>query len=158
MLDHCAIRSFDNYCGVNGMRPALTRAEGNFSPIKCDATEKFRLKGSHDPHPPRIKRKNQNVPITNFSTGQPPALTAGLVPERGRQGAFLRASRARINEGNSADYKSACSQRSPAGQVQDGDSSASEFASEAWCLYPCLHTNTQETELGAAQSRACTPD
>ena len=75
---------------VGPVVPALTRAEGNFSPIKCDATEKFRLKGSHDPHPP-LKAKNQNVPITNFLTGQPPALTAGLVPERGRQGAFLRA-------------------------------------------------------------------
>jgi len=71
-----------------GRSSAYSRKET--SPIECDATEKFRLKGSHDPHPPLKQRKNQNVPITNFLTGQPPALTAGLVPERGRQGAFLR--------------------------------------------------------------------
>jgi len=36
--------------------PVLARVEGNFSP-NSDATEKFRLKGSHNPRPPRKKRK-----------------------------------------------------------------------------------------------------
>src|SRR6185369_90099 len=53
----------------------------------CDATEKFRLEGSHDPRPP-LKSENQNVPINLILTGQPPALTAAQVAERGRQGAF----------------------------------------------------------------------
>jgi hypothetical protein len=50
--------------------------------IPCDATEKFRLQGSHDPRPP-LKR-SQNVPKPELVAGQLPALTAGLVPERGR--------------------------------------------------------------------------
>src|SRR5882672_1458623 len=60
----------------------------------CDATEKFRLQGSHDPRPP-LKR-SQNVPKPELVAGQLPALTAGLVPERGRPGPFLRSIRGKL--------------------------------------------------------------
>src|SRR6266849_6838156 len=67
----------------NGPRPG-ERASRVIHP--CDATEKFRLKGSHDPRPPQ--ERNQNVPETILVAGQLPALTAGHVPERGRPGPF----------------------------------------------------------------------
>jgi hypothetical protein len=49
LLDHKAIRSFDNYCGVNvgvavNSAPALTRAEGNFSPLNATPQKSFGLR------------------------------------------------------------------------------------------------------------------
>ena len=49
-----------------------------------------------------------------------------------------------VKEENSADDKSACSQRTPAGQVQDGQSGAAEFTPETWRLHACLHADPKK--------------
>ena len=42
-----------------------------------------------------------------------------------------------------ADDKSACSQRSPGSQVQDGQPGAAEFAAETWRLHTRVHANAK---------------
>src|SRR5438046_1075537 len=62
------------------------RVRTNETTRPCDATEKFRLQGGHDPHPP-LKRP-QNRPKPKIKAGQVAWPTSGLVPERGRPRPF----------------------------------------------------------------------
>src|SRR5258708_32174110 len=70
------------------------RARINEPPGTCDATAKFRLQGSHDPRPPQ--KRSQNVPKPELVAGPLPALTAGLVPERGRPRPFCALVRGKL--------------------------------------------------------------
>ena len=45
-----------------------------------------------------------------------------------------------------------------AGQIQNGQSGAAEFAAEAWRLHARLYADAEEAELGAAQSGARSSD